>query len=337
MRSSSRRFHRRSTAGVVERRERRRRARAVRLGVALALEVVGRRAADRAVESSAMTADASERDATRARRAPSRSTGCSARARRRASGWASIAPLHERARGARRRRSARLRHRGRGVVGARRHRRSSHGSVAYPALMPRVRVAAAQLNLVVGDLDGNVGAHPRRLRAGRRRRLRPRGVPGARDHRLPARRPAAAPGVRRAGAESLDKLAARTGRTAAVVGFPEAERDLANAAAVCADGQRPGRLPQAPAPELRGVRRAALLRAVDRRRPAVRRRRRAGRASRSARTRGARTARSSRRPPAAPSSSSTSTRRRTTRAGSHERETMLATRAADASVPDRST
>ncbi len=29
------------------------------------------------------------------------------------------------------------------------------GSVAYPARMPRLRVAAAQLNLVVGDVEGN--------------------------------------------------------------------------------------------------------------------------------------------------------------------------------------
>ena len=65
---------------------------------------------------------------------------------------------------------------------------------------------------------------------------------------------------------------------------------------------RAGRVPQAPAPELRGVRRAALLRAVHRRRPAVRRRPACGSRSRSAKTRGARTARSSRRPRAAPSS-----------------------------------
>jgi NAD+ synthase (glutamine-hydrolysing) len=36
---------------------------------------------------------------------------------------------------------------------------------------------------------------------------------------------------------TLDKIATRTGATAAVIGFPLAERDLYNAAAVCADGQ----------------------------------------------------------------------------------------------------
>ena len=37
--------------------------------------------------------------------------------------------------------------------------------------------------------------------------------------------------------EELEKLAARTERAAAVVGYPAAGRDLANAAAVCAHGQ----------------------------------------------------------------------------------------------------
>ena len=158
------------------------------------------------------------------------------------------------------------------VAAARRHRRSCAAVSPYPGRVPRVRVAAAQLDLVVGDLDGNVGAHPRRLRAGRGRRLRPRGVPGARDHRLPARGPAAA--ARRSSrrrARRSRRSRPAPARRAAVVGFPEADRDLYNAAAVCADGRGAGRLPQAPAPELRGVRRAALLRAVDRRRPAVRR------------------------------------------------------------------
>ena len=38
----------------------------------------------------------------------------------------------------------------------------------------------------------------------------------------------------------MEKLAARTGRLAAVIGFPEAGRDLANAAAVCAHGKVQG-------------------------------------------------------------------------------------------------
>ena len=114
----------------------------------------------------------------------------------------------------------------------------------------------------------------------------------------------------------LDKIAARTARAAAVIGFPEPGRDLHNAAAVCANGRVLRRVPQAAAAELRGVRRAALLRRAARAAAAVRRRRREGRrldlrgrvepdGPDPHRGRGRRGARSS-----------TSTRRRTTRSAS---------------------
>ena len=60
---------------------------------------------------------------------------------------------------------------------------------------------------------------------------------------------------------ALDEVAAATGRCAAVVGFVDADRDLRNAAAVCAGGAVVGRVPEAAAAELRRVRRAALLHA----------------------------------------------------------------------------
>ena len=79
--------------------------------------------------------------------------------------------------------------------------------------MPRLRVAAAQINVVVGDLDGNARPHPRRVRGRRGRRaadlvvfpeLTITGYPPE-DLLLP-------PGVRRRRpAETLDKIAARTG------------------------------------------------------------------------------------------------------------------------------
>ena len=118
-------------------------------------------------------------------------------------------------------------------------------------------------------------------------------------------------------------------------GSPSADRDLYNAAAVCAHGTVLGRLPQAPAAELRGVRRGALLRAVADRRAAVRRRRRARRQSRSARTRGAR------RGPILTQAAGGAELIVNINASPYyagrlrERETMLATRAADASVPAR--
>src|SRR6185312_8883186 len=40
--------------------------------------------------------------------------------------------------------------------------------------------------------------------------------------------------------ESVEKFAARTGRMAAIVGFPEAQRDLTNSAALCAHGRVQG-------------------------------------------------------------------------------------------------
>ena len=102
--------------------------------------------------------------------------------------------------------------------------------------MDRLRVASCQLDPTVGDLDGNVAAiltaideaeaagadlavfgelaicgyPPEDLL------LKPRFIADCRA--------------------ALDKIAARTGRCAVVVGFPDADRDLYNAAALCADG-----------------------------------------------------------------------------------------------------
>ncbi len=135
-------------------------------------------------------------------------------------------PFHEHAGSARRRPSARSRS-SRSRAGRARRPPGHAGSVAYPEPVPRVRLAAAQLDLVVGDLDGNVDRMLDAYERGRRRRLRSRRVPRARAHRLSARGPPAPARVRRAPAETLEKIAARTGRTAAVVGFPEARRDLA--------------------------------------------------------------------------------------------------------------
>jgi NAD+ synthase (glutamine-hydrolysing) len=106
--------------------------------------------------------------------------------------------------------------------------------------VPRVRLAAAQLDLVVGDLDGNVD---RMLAAYEKAdaaacdlvafpELSLTGYPPE-DLLL---RPAF---VAHCG-EALEKFAARTGRMAAVVGFPEAQRDLSNAAALCAHGRVQG-------------------------------------------------------------------------------------------------
>ena len=106
--------------------------------------------------------------------------------------------------------------------------------------MPRLRLAAAQLDLVVGDLDGNVermlDAYERADAAGCDLVAFPElALTGYPPEDLLLR-----PAFVARCAEALEKFAAHTGRTAAVVGFPEATRDLANAAAVCAHGRVQG-------------------------------------------------------------------------------------------------
>ena len=102
--------------------------------------------------------------------------------------------------------------------------------------MARLRVAAAQINVTVGDLAGNV----ERILAG----IEAAEAAGADLVAFPELaitgyppedlllRPAFVAEAQRA----LEKVAARTGQTVAIVGFPLAERDLFNAAAVCAGG-----------------------------------------------------------------------------------------------------
>jgi NAD+ synthase (glutamine-hydrolysing) len=106
--------------------------------------------------------------------------------------------------------------------------------------VPRVRLAAAQLDVVVGDLDGNVDrmleAYERADAAGCDLVAFPElSLTGYPPEDLLLR-----PAFVAHCAESLEKFASRTGRTAAVVGFPEAQRDLANAAALCAHGKVQG-------------------------------------------------------------------------------------------------
>jgi NAD+ synthase (glutamine-hydrolysing) len=103
--------------------------------------------------------------------------------------------------------------------------------------MPRLRVAAAQLNLVVGDLEGNASrildAYEHADALGVDLVAFPElAITGYPPEDL-LLRPAF---VAQAG-EWLEKVAARTGRAAAVVGYPSADRDLYNAAAVCAHGR----------------------------------------------------------------------------------------------------
>jgi NAD+ synthase (glutamine-hydrolysing) len=99
-----------------------------------------------------------------------------------------------------------------------------------------VRVALAQLNVVVGDLDGNVGKIVAAIReaeaAGADLVVLPElAVTGYPPEDLLLR-----PGFVRASREAVDEVAGACTATTALVGAPAFDRDLANAAFVCADG-----------------------------------------------------------------------------------------------------
>ncbi len=102
--------------------------------------------------------------------------------------------------------------------------------------VPRIRVACCQLDVVVGDLDGNV---ERVLNAYRQAEDAGADVAVFGELALTGYPPEdllLKPGFVRAGQEALAKVAAQTGRCVAVVGFVEAGQDLYNAAAICAQG-----------------------------------------------------------------------------------------------------
>src|SRR5688572_30556342 len=107
--------------------------------------------------------------------------------------------------------------------------------------MGRIRVAACQVNSVVGDLEGNVArvlaALEQAEEAGADVALFPELVVTG----YPPEDLLLKPGFVADNLEALDKLAARTGRCAAVVGFVDQGRDLYNAAAVCSNGVIKGR------------------------------------------------------------------------------------------------
>ncbi len=108
--------------------------------------------------------------------------------------------------------------------------------------MPRIRVAAAQLNLVVGDLTGNetriLDAYEQAVAADADLVAFPElTITGYPPEDLLLR-----PAFVTQAAETLNKIAARTENTAAVIGFPELlpSGALANSAALCAHGRIKG-------------------------------------------------------------------------------------------------
>ena len=107
--------------------------------------------------------------------------------------------------------------------------------------MPRLRVGLCQLNTVVGDIDGNaariLAAYDDAEAAGCDVAVFPElAITGYPPEDLLLK-----PGFIADNRAAIDKVASRTGRCAAVVGFVDADRDLRNAAAVCSGGRVVGR------------------------------------------------------------------------------------------------
>ena len=102
--------------------------------------------------------------------------------------------------------------------------------------MTRLRVAACQINTTVGDLEGNATRILDSLAAAEEAGADVAVFPELAITGYPPEDLLLKPGFVEDNLEALHKVAARTGRCAVVVGFVDRDRDLYNAAAVCAFG-----------------------------------------------------------------------------------------------------
>ena len=100
-----------------------------------------------------------------------------------------------------------------------------------------MRVALAQLNVVVGDLDGNRDRMLGHLRQAEDARADLVVFPELAVTGYPPEDLLLRPGFVKAAARTLDEIARACTSTVALVGVPLFDRDLANACAVCADGR----------------------------------------------------------------------------------------------------
>ncbi|MEZ5171656.1 MAG: NAD+ synthase [Acidimicrobiia bacterium] len=111
--------------------------------------------------------------------------------------------------------------------------------------MTTLRVAAAQIDVVVGDLEGNASRVLSAYEAAEDEGADLVAFPELALTGYPPEDLLLRPAFVDQAAEALTKLAARTGRTAALVGFPERDTGgdpgrLANAVAVCSEGRVKG-------------------------------------------------------------------------------------------------
>jgi NAD+ synthase (glutamine-hydrolysing) len=101
----------------------------------------------------------------------------------------------------------------------------------------RIRIALCQLNTVVGDLDGNVARIIAAYDDAEAAACDIAVFPELAVTGYPPEDLVLKPRFVAANREALDKVAAHTGRCAAVVGFVDVDRDLYNASAMCAGGE----------------------------------------------------------------------------------------------------
>jgi NAD+ synthase (glutamine-hydrolysing) len=99
-----------------------------------------------------------------------------------------------------------------------------------------MRIALAQMNTIVGDLDGNRERIVRRLEEAREAGADLVLFPELAVTGYPPEDLLLRPGFLRAAARTLDDIASQTRGITALVGTPHLDRDLYNACAVCSDG-----------------------------------------------------------------------------------------------------
>lgn len=103
--------------------------------------------------------------------------------------------------------------------------------------MARVRIGLAQINPVVGDIDANVALIQRHAADAEGAGCDVVVFPELAVTGYPPEDLVLKPGFVTANLAGLEKVARASGRCAVVVGFVDADRDLYNAAAVCANGE----------------------------------------------------------------------------------------------------
>ena len=103
-----------------------------------------------------------------------------------------------------------------------------------------MRIALAQLNVVVGDLDGNVERIEAAIREATRASADVVVLPELAVTGYPPEDLLLRPGFIRAAREAVDQVARASTDAVVVVGAPAFDRDLANAAFVCAEGEVKG-------------------------------------------------------------------------------------------------